>query len=422
MRQKTDRTTRYEAGVAGAFANAGLKRIEQVASSKAWPRLDYLLAVTVGALLLIGLVMVYSSSFYMASQLQEAPTYYLTRQLLGAAIGLVFLLALAWMDYAYLRNISIPLLVVVLGTLALVLIVGQARYGAMRTLMNGSFQPSEVAKLAVVIYMADWLASKEDKIRNVSYGLIPFGVIIGLIAGLIVLEPNFSTALLIVATSGIMFFVAGAELRQLIGGGAVFAATFALLIMNSTHGRERITSFTQMLSDPSHTSFQLQQSLIAIGSGGLLGHGLGTSQQKLGYLPLPHSDSIFAVLGEEMGLIGCLIVVGLFAVLAYRGFKIAAQASDVFGALLAAGATSWIVLEAAFNVAAMTGLMPFTGIPLPFISYGRSALVASMAAVGILLSVSRGTRRSNRSSRQGNAAFDFGRRDGRSRVSRTGSR
>jgi cell division protein FtsW len=148
---------------------------------------------------------------------------------------------------------------------------------------------------------------------------------------------------------------------------------------------------------------------------------LGTSSQKLGYLPLPHSDSIFAVIGEEMGLIGCLIVVGLFAVLAYRGFRIASQATDVFGALLATGATSWIILEAMFNVAAVTGLMPFTGIPLPFISYGRSALVATMAAVGILLGVSRGTRRSKQT-RQSSAAFDFGRRDGRARLSRTGSR
>jgi cell division protein FtsW len=218
-----------------------------------------------------------------------------------------------------------------------------------------------------------------------------------------------------------MFFLAGAELWQIIVGSVIAAFTFGLLVLNSAHGRDRISSFTQMFSDPSQTSWQLRQALVAIGSGGLFGHGLGTSSQKLGYLPLPHSDSIFAVIGEEMGLIGCLIVVGLFAVLAYRGFKIASQATDVFGALLATGATSWLILEAMFNIAAVTGLMPFTGIPLPFISYGRSSLVATMAAVGILLSVSRGTRRSKQT-RQGSAAFDFGRRDGRARLSRTGSR
>jgi cell division protein FtsW len=215
--------------------------------------------------------------------------------------------------------------------------------------------------------------------------------------------------------------LAGAELRQIVAGSVIAALTFGMLVMNSEHGRERIGSFIKMITDPAHASWQLKQSLVAIGSGGLFGHGLGTSQQKLGYLPLPQSDSIFAVLGEEMGLIGCLIVVGLFAVLAYRGFKIAAQSSDVFGALLATGATSWLVLEAAFNIAAITGLMPITGIPLPFISYGRSALVSAMAAVGILLSVSRGTRKSKQT-RQGSAVVDFGRRDRGTRISRTGSR
>jgi cell division protein FtsW len=358
----------------------------------------------------------------MAYQLDQPPTAFLVRQLIGMGIGLAMLLALTWLDYSYLHRISIPLMGLVLAALVLVLVIGQSRYGATRTFLNGSFQPSELAKLAVVIYIADWLASKGEKIRDTSYGLIPFGVLIGIIAGLIVLEPNFSTALLIVATAGIMFFLAGADLRQLIAGTGIAAFTFGILIMNSAHGRERITSFVKLLSDPATASWQLQQSLVAIGSGGLLGHGLGTSQQKLGYLPLPHSDSIFAVIGEEMGLIGCLVVIGLFAVLAYRGFKIAAQASDVFGALLAAGATSWLVLEAAFNIGAMTGVMPFTGIPLPFISYGRSSLVSAMAAVGLLLSVSRGTRRSSKQSRQGSAAFDFGRRDGRSRLSRSGSR
>ena len=281
--------------------------------------------------------------------------------------------------------------------------------------------PTTTGSPALRTAIADWLASKGDKIRDVSYGLIPFGVLIGVIAGLIVLEPNFSTAMLIVATAGIMFFLAGAELKQIVAGTAIAALSFGVLVMNSAHGRERIGSFVKMVSDPAHASWQLKQSLVAIGSGGLFGHGLGTSTQKLGYLPLPQSDSIFAIIGEEMGLVGCLIVVGLFAVLAYRGFKIAAQASDVFGALLATGATSWIVLEAAFNIAALTGLIPFTGIPLPFISYGRSALVSTMAAIGILSSVSRGTRKSKQT-RQGSAVVDFGRRDRGTRLSRTGSR
>jgi cell division protein FtsW len=174
-----------------------------------------------------------------------------------------------------------------------------------------------------------------------------------------------------------------------------------------------------MFQEPEKAGWQVQQAFVSIGSGGLLGRGLGAGRLKLGYLPLPHTDSIFAVIGEETGLIGCLVVVALFAVLAYRGYKIAAQAPDVFGALLAAGATSWLVFEATFNIAAMTGLVPFTGIPLPFISYGGSALVSAMGAVGVLLSVSRGTRKR---ARQGSATNDFGRRDGRPRLSRTRSR
>jgi cell division protein FtsW len=419
VKRRTGHTIRYE-GV-GALANESIRRIEQVTNSRTWPRLDYILAVTIAALIIIGLMMVYSSSFYIAAENNEPPTAYLVKQAIGAAIGLVLLCMLAWLDYSNLHRISIPLMGIVLVSLILVLFVGQDRYGATRTFLNGSIQPSEAAKLAVVIYIADWLASKGDKVRDMSYGLIPFGILIGIIAGLIVLEPNFSTALLIVATAGIMFFLAGADLKQIVAGSAIGAVTFGVLIMNSSHGRERINSFKDMFADPAHMSWQLKQALTAIGSGGVFGHGLGTGQQKLGYLPLPHSDSIFAVIGEEMGLVGCLIIIGLFAVLAYRGFRIAAQASDVFGALLAAGATGWLILEAAFNIAAMTGLMPFTGIPLPFISYGRSSLVAAMAAAGVLLSVSRGTRRSIRQ-RQSSAPFDFGWRDRRSRLSRTGNR
>lgn len=396
-----------------------IRRVERVAQNKAWPRLDYILAITIGALLVIGLMMVYSSTFDLAYQSKGQAAYFLLRQMMWVALGLVALLALARLDYSYLHRISIPLMGVMLVLLVLVLIFGKELNGARRTLAGGSIQPSELMKLAVVIYIADWLASKGEKIRDVSYGLIPFGVLIGVIAGLIVLEPNFSTASLITLTAAIMFFLAGAELTQMLGGGAVAAATFGLLVMNSAHAKERIVVFVKMLSDPTQASWQLQQSLVALGSGGVLGRGLGASRQKLLHLPLPATDSIFAIIGEEMGLVGCLIVIGLFAILAYRGFKIAAQAPDAFGALLAAGATSWLVLEAIFNVAAMTGLVPFTGIPLPFISYGGSALVSAMGAVGILLSVSRGTRRKTR---QGSANLDFGRRDRRPRLSRAGGR
>ena len=422
MKRKSERTTRFQASAVGAIATDSLRRMERVANGKAWLRMDYILAVTVGALLLIGLMMVYSATFDMAYQWNNGqPAYYLLRQLLSAALGLALLLVLARLDYSHLHHLSIPFMGCVVLLLILVLIFGQERFGATRTFFNGRLQPSELMKLAVVIYIADWLASKGEKIRDVSYGLIPFGVLIGGIAGLIVLQPDFSTALLIVATAEVMFFLAGADLKQLIGGTCIAGTTFGVLVMNSSHGRDRVMAFLKLLSDPTQAGWQVKQALVAIGSGGLLGRGLGAGQQKLGYLPLAHTDSIFAVIGEEVGLIGCLIVIALFALLAYRGFKIAAQASDVFGALLATGATSWIIFEAAFNIAAMTGLAPFSGIPLPFVSYGGSALVSAMGAVGILLSVSRGTRRTLRT-RQNGATFDLGRRDRRPRLSRAGGR
>ncbi len=406
-------------GVTAMATTESVRRVERVTQGKTWPRLDYILAITAGALLVMGLMMVYSSTFDLAYQAKGQPAYYLIRQVMWVAFGLAVLLGLARLDYSHLHRVSIPLMGVMLVLLILVLILGKELNGARRTLANGSIQPSELMKLAVVVYIADWLASKGEKIRDVSYGLVPFGVLIGVIAGLIVLEPNFSTASLIVLTAATMFFLAGAELTQMLGGGAVATVTFGLLVMNSAHAKDRILGFVKMFSDPTQVSWQLQQSLVALGSGGILGRGLGASRQKLLHLPLPATDSIFAIIGEEMGLVGCLIVIGLFAVLAYRGFKIAAQAPDVFGALLAAGATSWLVFEAMFNIAAMTGLVPFTGIPLPFISYGGSALVSAMGAVGILLSVSRGTRRK---ARHGSANLDFGRRDRRPRLSRTGGR
>jgi cell division protein FtsW len=205
-----------------------------------------------------------------------------------------------------------------------------------------------------------------------------------------VLQPDVSTATLIVLTALAMFFFAGADIFQLAVGGAVGAVTFFLLVNKLPHARQRVDEYLLVWRDPKLVGHHIQQVLVALGSGGLFGVGLGQGQQKLGYLPAPHTDSIFAVLGEELGLVGCLVVIGLFVLLAYRGFKIALQASDAFSALLACGITCWLAFQALVNVAVMTGLVPFTGVALPFISSGGSAMVVSLAGVGILLSVSRG--------------------------------
>jgi len=372
-----------------ASTDVTVKRVERAGFGAA--HVDYVLLLTVAALLLIGLMMVYSATFDWSYAETDSPWSFFMRQAIWVALGLVVMAVLSRIDYIWWRRMAVPIMGTALALLVLVLAFGSARFGAQRTFLNGSVQPSEPAKLAVIIYIAAWLSSKGQKLRQMTYGLIPFAVLIGLIAGLIVLQPDFSTAILVVLTAGAMFFIAGADLLQVGLGCGVSGATFYLLIMNSPHGADRLNRYLETLADSESISYHVEQALVALGSGGLFGRGLGASYQKFGYLPAPHTDSVFAVLGEELGLAGCLVVVALFAMLAQRGFKIAHGARDPFGAVLAAGLTCWLIFQALINVAVMTGTIPFTGIPLPFLSMGGSAMVSSLAAVGLLLSISRGS-------------------------------
>ncbi|HEY4691247.1 MAG TPA: putative lipid II flippase FtsW [Anaerolineae bacterium] len=395
-----------------------VRRMKPATANSRAPRLDYPLLIVVGALLALGLIMVYSTTFDWGYQEYGDPSYFVLRQGLWLVLGLAVMWLMLRLDYTLLHRYSIPLLGVGLALLIGVLLFGQETFGAQRSFLNGSIQPAELVKLIVVIYIADWLSSKGEKIRDIGYGLIPFAVLIGIIAGLIVIQPDFGTAIVIVLVAGMMFFLAGADLKQIGIGLVVSAATLALLLANSAYAQERVKSYLDALNDPAQASYQVQQALIALGSGGWLGLGPGASRQKFGYLPVPHTDSIFAVLGEELGLVGALVVLALFAFLAYRGFRIALHAPDAFGTLIAAGVTFWIVIEALVNIAVITGTLPLTGIPLPFISYGGSSLVSLMAGVGLLQSIARGSRKGLTRS----ALMDRGRRNGRSRLSRIGSR
>jgi cell division protein FtsW len=384
-------------------------------------QIDYPLMIGIGALMAIGLLMVYSATFDVVvnpGDQQPDPTYFLMRQALWMALGIVGMWVMIRTDYATWHRFSIPMLFIGLAVLAAVLVVGSERFGAQRSFLGGSVQPSELMKLVAIIYVADWLSSKGEKIRDVSYGLIPFAVLIGLIAGLIMLQPDFGTAAVIAMVAGVMFFLAGAEIKQIIIGLAISSGTFLALLVNSPYSQKRIESFIGALYDPNLASYHVKNAIIALGSGGLSGVGLGASRQKFGYLPAPHTDSIFAVLGEEAGLIGALIIIGLFAFVAYRGFRIAFHAPDAFGMLMAAGVTCWICLEALINIAVMTNIMPLTGVPLPFISYGGSSMVSLLAAVGLLQSIARGSRKGLTRS----ALVDRGRRNGRPRLSRVSSR
>jgi cell division protein FtsW len=376
-------------------------------------RIDYPLIIILASLLIIGLMMVYSSSFDFGYTVFDQPTYFFGRQIIWALLGTAGMIVMMSIDYHTWRRFSIPLMAGALFLLTLVLVVGKERLGSVRFLFGGSVQPSELCKLIIIIYVADWLSSKGERLRMVTYGLIPFAILIGVVAGLIVMQPNFSTAILIVVTAMAMFFIAGADILQLIIGTIFGGATFAFLISRSGHALKRILDYVGSFGG-AEVSYHVQQNLSALKAGGVSGVGLGNGAFKLGFLPLAHNDSIFAVLGEELGLIGCLLVVGLFAALAYRGFQIALEAADDFGTVLAAGLTCWLIFQALINFAVTTNTLPFTGIPLPFISYGGSSLAVSMTGVGLLLGISRGTVKERS---ENIAHYDFGRRDGRPRIS-----
>jgi len=387
-------------------------------------KFDYLLVITVAALLIVGLMMIYSATFALGYQLHEQPTYYFIRQLLWMAMGLLAMVIFARVEYHTWRRFSIPMMAVTLMLLGLVLVVGETRFGGQRWLLNGSIQPSEMSKLVIVIYIADWLSSKGDKIRKASYGLIPFAVLLGLITGLIVLQRDLGTAILIGTTSLAMFFIAGGNLLQIALCGILGSATLFLLITRSSYRLQRIATFLDPLNgDPLGDSYQIRQILIALGSGGLAGLGLGASRQKFGYIPASHTDGIFAILGEELGLIGGVAVIGLFAFLGYRGFRIALAAPDSFGTVLASGITCSLIFQTIVNIGVVTASLPFTGVPLPLISFGGSSLVVSMAGIGLLLAISRRTMPVDRTEKEERREVNHLRRRNRgARVSGAGRR
>ncbi len=351
---------------------------------------DYVVMLTVAGLTVVGLMLVYSATFDWSYQVYGNSFHIALRQFRWVGLGVVGLVVFTFVPYEWWRKAAVPVMGATLAALLLVLIVGQKRFGAQRSFFDGSIHPGELAKLSVIIYIAAWLSSKGEQIRDLTYGLIPFAVLIGVVAGLIVAQPDIGTAILICVTAVAVFFFAGADVLQLAVGGAIGAVPFALLVSNFPYASDRIAEWLQVWRSPELAGHHMKQSLIALGSGGLFGVGLGQGQQKLGYLPTHHTDAIFAVLGEEAGLLGCLIVVGLFVLFAYRGFKITMEARDPFAALLACGVTCLITFQALLNVGVVTGLVPFTGMALPFISSGGSSMLVSLAGVGVLLGVSRG--------------------------------
>lgn len=358
--------------------------------------IDLVLLAVVTALLVIGIDMVYSASFVLAhnSPVYNSDTYFLVRQAMWAVLGGVLMVVVARMDYHVWQRFSVPLLVGSLLALIVVLLpgLGHAEYGAQRWLKLGPLppvQPSELAKLAVVLYFADWLSRKGDKVSDLTYGSAPFAIILAVVLALVMMQPDLGTTFVIATSAVAVFFVAGAHLGHFTAGLVLGVAALALLIRESGYRWSRFIAFLDPQSDPLGIGWHTIQTQIALGSGGLFGLGLGASRQKFYWVPGAHTDAIFAIIGEELGFIGCLLVIGLFGLLAYRGFGIALRAPDQFGVLLAVGLTCSLIFQAAVNIGVVAAVLPFTGITLPFISSGGSSLVVSMVAIGCLLSVSR---------------------------------
>jgi cell division protein FtsW len=369
---------------------------ERLVSSKtrsraATRRTVVLLLGSTGFLVAVGLIMVLSASS-VSSFAQSGDSFrYLQRQALYAVVGVAALLLTSRMRYEVWRKLSIPFLVVTIGMLGLVLSpsAGVEAYGASRWFELGplTLQPSEIAKLAMVVFAAVVLTRKWGKLDDVGHLVVPLLPVLLLVCGMVMIQPDLGTTVIIAGTVLLMLFAAGVRLRYLFAS-AIVGSTVALgLIMSADYRRVRFLSFLHPWQDAKNSGYQLVQSLIALGSGGLTGVGLGASRQKWQYVPNAHTDFIFSILGEELGLIGEIVVLVAFGALILAGIRIAAQAKDVFGRLLAAGIVSWLGLQTLVNLGAVTGLLPITGVPLPLVSYGGSSLVVSLAGVGVLVNI-----------------------------------
>jgi len=386
-------------------------------SQTAWRPLrlgvDIWLILAAFTLLIFGLLMVYSASTdYSLVVLEEAPSYMFRRQLVFALGGLVLAAILTWLDYHVYKKLAIPIILVTIIGLAGVLVVNEVINNAARTIFQGSGQPSEAAKLAVVIYLAVWLYARREQLSSASFGLLPLSIILGVLGGLILLQPDLSATATIFIIGGMMFFLAGGDIRQIVLFLLVGIIVGWLVFRFHPTGSQRLAEYLISIRDLTQAPLHLSRSLEALVKGSWFGVGIGRADTKLTGLPVPPTDSIFAVIGEEVGILGASMVIILNVILLWRGLKIAQFAPDGLGRLMAAGLSVWLALEAFINMAVIVGLVPFAGNALPFISYGGSSLLVSLAAIGILLNISRvSSRNQEKKERSLNAVIDLRRRD-----------
>lgn len=355
---------------------------------------DYTLVITILILVVVGLVVLSSASAVLSYDRFGSNYYFFTHQLVyGALFGMIAFFVTSQINYHYWKKLAAFMLIATIFLLIVVFIpgLGLEHGGARRWINIGSFtfQPTELAKLTFLLYLSTWLDKRQKGIKDWKYGFVPFVTILGVISFLIILQPDVGTMSVIIVTAISIYFVAGAKFSHLALLGASGVAMFIMLIKIAPYRMARLTVFLNPEIDPQGIGYQINQALLAIGSGGLFGRGLGKSIQKYNYLPEASGDSIFAIIAEELGFVRILLLIGLFMVLTIRGFNVAKKSPDFYGKLIATGITSWICFQAFLNMAAISGLMPLTGIPLPFISYGGSALLISLASMGILVNISK---------------------------------
>lgn len=353
--------------------------------------MDLALLGAVFGLTIFGLFMIYDASSYVAFRDFGDKYNYIKGQSMWALLGFVALFAASFFDYKRFYNLALPILLISIGLLILVFIpgLGIQALGASRWIDFGFFviQPSEVAKLALVIYLSAWFSTKEKG------RLLAFLLLIGVVLGLIMLQPDMGTAVIIFGVAAMLYFLSGASVLHLLTIIPVVGVMGFVLIITEPYRLSRLSTFLNPGQDIQASSYHLRQILIALGSGGLFGVGLGNSLQKYAYLPEATTDSIFAIIAEEIGFVGVLVVISIILFIIYSGFSIAMNAKDNFGKLLAGGITTFLAIQTVVNLGAQTALIPLTGVPLPFLSYGGSALVVNLFSIGILLNISRQSNR-----------------------------
>ncbi len=407
---------------AGTFVNSSAYAEEERPAAARSVDMPLLLALI--GLLVFGLIVLFSASWdFSLEMLGEEPTYMFSHQLLWLGLGISGAYVLSRFDYHHWSKLVVPITFLTIFLLAGVLLMHEIRFGAKRSFFEGSVQPSELAKLVSIIYLAVWLYAKRANLRVFSLGFLPLSIILGTFGGLIFLQPDLSAAGTVLLMGGLLFFLAGGDLKQI--SIMLIATLFVgwLVVQVSETGQKRIADFILGLKDPTQASYHVLRSFEALVNGGVFGRGLGQSLSKYTGLPFPPTDSIFAVVVEELGVVGSIFLMGLYALLIWRGLVIARRAPDMLGTLLASGLALWIGVEALINMAVMVGLMPFAGNALPFVSAGGSNLTMMLAAVGIVMNVSRQrgvTTHTDDEWRSFGAAIDLRRRNGRRRVSRPG--